>query len=109
MSIFRDKHITALQESIAHWQDIKNCVPGADPTAKQCACCQLNKPGQCFECPIYLIDESHEHCENTPYYDVIDLFDERDFNDTFEPTVQKQIDFLEHTLNQVIKVKEATS
>lgn len=65
-----NKQITALKESIKHWEENYEAesVDNISVRWDSCACCVLWIENECEECPISEFT-GQQHCHGTPYQD----------------------------------------
>jgi len=66
-----EEQLTALDESIAHWERLATGKrkEGEYIGMSQCALCKLVDPEEhgCAQCPIAIVNPSNEWCQDTPY------------------------------------------
>mgnify|MGYP000107807693 CR=1 FL=1 len=92
--------MTPLQESIKHWERMRDnkALPGETPQAEWCALCQASKDEDgvitCKNCPV-----SHKtglgNCNSTPYYEAHWAYLTHGLDSPkFRKTAQAEINFL---------------
>lgn len=100
LRVWKDRAVTALAESVAHWERLRDGTqaPGEGPFAESCACCAAfrGRYGACWACPVSA-RTGHSDCIGTPYHRARDEF--------ADPVVtterQAEVDYLRETLAMV--------
>lgn len=93
--------LAALKDSIAHWERMATGNQGSEeePTGRFCALCRefFRKNKDCEGCPVSSLT-GKEDCEDTPYWDAKDEWDEYGYSDSFRKLAMIQLQFLKSLL-----------
>lgn len=98
-----DPTLAALQDSIAHWERMRDdrAETPEQPIAPDCALCRLfytsrPSPTCCYGCPVYTTT-SQQFCRGTPYAEAERAYDDpNEF--AWKEAAQAEIDFLKSLL-----------
>lgn len=114
-----EQQLTALDESIAHWQRLAsgNRLPDESIGMSHCALCKLVDPdtNDCGQCPIAIVNPSNEWCKDTPYDDTdaatvsytkaSGSYEDLD-SPAFLAAAQRELEFLQQVREQFVKCYE---
>jgi hypothetical protein len=108
-----EQQLTALDESIAHWQRLASGKrePHESIGSWQCALCQLVDMlnNGCEGCPIVMINPQNNRCRATPYAAAYDAaWDNSPVPGNFDSTAflsaaQRELEFLQQVREQFVK------
>lgn len=111
MSTLNDEQKVALQESIKHWERMRDdkCVDGEASDSEGCACCEYANGlveddegwglNVCVGCPIYEYTGETD-CIATPYYQARNIQNYHSgYSVGYKEDAQRMIDFMQNILD----------